>query len=148
MCSPSRAGGPAPGACQRDREGDRDEDPADTSDGAAHQAREHRRKLGFRHEQRHRERPGEGEVFDRGNRIIRLKAELGQLSVNEIEFDADFSVPPHRHEDHVDAFYVLDGEVEFTLESGVVTAGPARSSPPRPGRSTASAREDRDARAC
>jgi quercetin dioxygenase-like cupin family protein len=68
--------------------------------------------------------PGEGEEFDRGNRIIRLKAELGQLSVNEIEFDSDFSVPPHRHDDHVDAFYVLEGEVEFTLESGVVTAGP------------------------
>jgi quercetin dioxygenase-like cupin family protein len=68
--------------------------------------------------------PGEGEEFDRGNRIIRLKTELGELSVNEIEFDPDFLVPPHRHDDHVDAFYVLEGEVEFTLESGVVTAGP------------------------
>jgi quercetin dioxygenase-like cupin family protein len=69
-------------------------------------------------------RPGEGEQFDRGNRVITLRAELGELSVNEIAFDPDFSVPPHRHEDHVDAFYVLEGEVEFTLEGGVVTAGP------------------------
>jgi quercetin dioxygenase-like cupin family protein len=68
--------------------------------------------------------PGEGERFDRGDRVITLKAELGQLSVNEIEFEPAFSVPPHRHEDHVDAFFVLEGEVEFTLESGVVTAGP------------------------
>ena len=38
----------------------------------------------------------------------------------------------HRHDDHVDSFYVLDGEVEFTLESGVVTAGPGTlvSAPP------------------
>jgi quercetin dioxygenase-like cupin family protein len=67
---------------------------------------------------------GEGERFDRGDRVILLKAELGQLSVNEIEFDPEFSVPPHRHEDHVDAFYVLEGEVDFTLETGVVRAGP------------------------
>ena len=69
-------------------------------------------------------RPGDGERFDRDNRVIVLKAELGQLSVNEIEFEPTFSVPPHRHEDHVDAFYVLEGEVDFTLESGVVSAGP------------------------
>ena len=67
---------------------------------------------------------GEGERFDRGNRVILLKAELEQLSVGEIEFDSTFSVPLHRHEDHVDAFYVLEGEVEFAVEDGVVTAGP------------------------
>ena len=38
--------------------------------------------------------PGEGERFDRGNRRSSLKAELAQLSVNEIEFDSDFSVAP------------------------------------------------------
>ena len=61
-----------------------------------------------------------------------VKAELPQISVNEIEFESSFSVAPHRHDDHVDSFYVLDGEVEFTLESGVVTAGPGTlvSAPP------------------
>jgi len=44
--------------------------------------------------------------------------------VNEIEFDEAFSVPPHEHSDHVDAFYVLAGEVEFATKDGVVTAGP------------------------
>ena len=68
--------------------------------------------------------PGDGERFDRGNRVVTIKADLGQLSANEIEFDSTFEVPAHRHEDHVDAFYVLEGEVEFTVEDEVVRAGP------------------------
>src|SRR5215218_3941418 len=68
--------------------------------------------------------PGDGERFERDNRVVTVKAELEQISVNEIEFESSFSVDPHRHEDHVDSFYVLDGEVEFTFETGVVTAGP------------------------
>jgi quercetin dioxygenase-like cupin family protein len=76
--------------------------------------------------------PGEGERFDSDNRTVLVKAALPQISVNEIEFESSFSVAPHRHDDHVDSFYVLDGEVEFTLESGVVTAGPGTlvSAPP------------------
>ena len=39
-------------------------------------------------------------------------------------FGPDFEgVPPHTHDDHVDAFYVLDGMAEFTMD-GVVMAGP------------------------
>jgi len=68
--------------------------------------------------------PGEGERFDRGDRVVTIKAELPQLSVNEIAFDPTFDVAPHRHGDHVDAFYVLEGEVEFVLESEIVRAGP------------------------
>ena len=68
--------------------------------------------------------PGEGERFDRGNRVVTIKADLPQISANEIAFDPGFEVEPHRHDDHVDSFYVLDGEVEFMLEDGVVRAGP------------------------
>jgi quercetin dioxygenase-like cupin family protein len=68
--------------------------------------------------------PGEGERFDRGNRVITIKADLPQLSAIEIEFDSSFEVPAHRHEDHVDSFYVLDGEVEFVVDGEVVRAGP------------------------
>jgi quercetin dioxygenase-like cupin family protein len=68
--------------------------------------------------------PDGGERFDRGNRVVTIKAELEQLSVNEIEFDSSFEVPPHSHEDHVDAFYVLEGEVEFSVGDEVVRAGP------------------------
>jgi quercetin dioxygenase-like cupin family protein len=61
--------------------------------------------------------PGEGERFDRGNRVVTIKG---------------FEVEPHRHDDHVDSFYVLDGEVEFMLEDGAVRAGPGTwfSAPP------------------
>jgi quercetin dioxygenase-like cupin family protein len=68
--------------------------------------------------------PGEGERFERDNRVVTIKADLPQLSVNEIAFDPDFEVSPHSHDDHVDAFYVLEGTVEFTLGDETVQAGP------------------------
>jgi quercetin dioxygenase-like cupin family protein len=68
--------------------------------------------------------PGEGERFERGNRVITLKTTLPEISANEIMFDASFEVAPHRHDDHADSFYVLEGEVEFTFDDRVVRAGP------------------------
>jgi quercetin dioxygenase-like cupin family protein len=68
--------------------------------------------------------PGGGEPFERSNRVVTILGEFQQLSVNEIEFDTTFEVPRHRHDDHVDAFYVLAGEVEFLLADGSVRAGP------------------------
>ena len=74
----------------------------------------------------------ESERFDRGNRVIAIKCDLPQVSAFDIAFDRDFSVPPHRHDDKVDSFYVLDGEVEFAAEDGSVRAGPGTwmSAPP------------------
>ncbi len=68
--------------------------------------------------------PGEGERFDRGDRVVTIKAAFGEVSAIEIDFDAGWGVDPHRHDDHVDTFYVLEGEVEFTLEDGVVRGAP------------------------
>src|SRR3982751_3564152 len=68
--------------------------------------------------------PGDGERFDRGNRVVTIRGETRELSVIEIEFDATFSVDPHTHADHVDTFYVLDGVVEFTLGDETRRAGP------------------------
>jgi quercetin dioxygenase-like cupin family protein len=68
--------------------------------------------------------PGEGEVFDRGDRVVTIKCDLGTVSVHEVSFESSFSVPPHSHDDHVDAFYVLEGEVEFHLDGEVVHAAP------------------------
>jgi quercetin dioxygenase-like cupin family protein len=68
--------------------------------------------------------PDEGERFDRGNRVITIKAELDQLSANTIDFDPTFQVDQHHHDDHVDSFYVLEGVVEFLVEDDVVRAGP------------------------
>jgi quercetin dioxygenase-like cupin family protein len=68
--------------------------------------------------------PGGGERFERENRVVTILGDLPQLSAITIEFASSFEVATHRHDDHVDAFYVLDGEVEFTLEDGAVRAGP------------------------
>jgi quercetin dioxygenase-like cupin family protein len=68
--------------------------------------------------------PDDGERFERDNRTITIKIDLPQLSVLEIAFDSTFEVPPHSHDDHTDAFYVLEGEVEFTVGEEMVRAGP------------------------
>jgi quercetin dioxygenase-like cupin family protein len=74
----------------------------------------------------------EGERFERGNRVITIKCDLPQISALDIDFDADFVVDLHRHDDQVDSFYVLDGEVEFAHEDGAVVEGPGTwvSAPP------------------
>lgn len=67
-------------------------------------------------------RPEGGEVFDRENRAIAIKSDLPQISAFDIAFDPEFVVDPHRHDDHVDSFYVLAGEVDFTIGEDVVRA--------------------------
>jgi quercetin dioxygenase-like cupin family protein len=76
--------------------------------------------------------PGAGEVFTRDNRTLTLLGDEPRLSALEIAFDETFSVEPHRHDDQVDSFFVLDGAVEFTLEDRVVVAqrGMWMSAPP------------------
>jgi quercetin dioxygenase-like cupin family protein len=66
-------------------------------------------------------RPGEGE---RLAPHIRLKLERPELSVNEVTVRGPFEgAGPHFHKEHVDAFYVLEGEVEFTVGTEKVVAG-------------------------
>jgi quercetin dioxygenase-like cupin family protein len=69
-------------------------------------------------------RPGEGERHERadGYRLIRVETE--QLSVIEFEFDESLVIEPHVHDDHVDSFLVLEGEVEFTVGDETVVLGP------------------------
>ena len=69
-------------------------------------------------------RPGEGERFERPNRVVTIRIDLPDLSVNEIEFDDSFEVPPHTHDDQVDGFYVLAGDVEFVAGEEIVVGGP------------------------
>ena len=74
-------------------------------------------------------RPGEGE---RLNERIVVKLEAPQISVNEVDVGPDFEGPgPHFHNEHVDAFYVLEGALEFIngaetvrAEAGTVVAVP------------------------
>jgi quercetin dioxygenase-like cupin family protein len=68
--------------------------------------------------------PGEGERLSRETTFHLIKAELEELSVFEMTFAPDFDgVYPHTHDDLVDAFYVLEGEVEFTVGDEVRRAG-------------------------
>ena len=69
-------------------------------------------------------RPGEGELHPRadGYRLIRVATE--QISIIEIDFDESLVVDPHTHDDHVDSFLVLEGEVEFTAGDETVVLGP------------------------
>jgi quercetin dioxygenase-like cupin family protein len=61
--------------------------------------------------------PGEGEtVADRADRTVRLLLDEPQLAVSWSRFAAGERGPePHVHCEHVDAFYVLDGELIFAF---------------------------------
>jgi quercetin dioxygenase-like cupin family protein len=66
-----------------------------------------------------------GEHVARGPRHHRILCELPELEVVELVFGPEFpGVPLHTHDDHVDAFYVLEGEVEFTVDGETLRAGP------------------------
>ena len=67
---------------------------------------------------------GGGERHERDNRTITVHVDLPGLSILEIEFDETFAVAPHVHDDLVDAFYVLDGVVEFTVGEETAVKGP------------------------
>jgi quercetin dioxygenase-like cupin family protein len=69
--------------------------------------------------------PDGGEKVVRAERHHRILAELPQFEVIELRFGPDFEgVGPHDHADHVDSFYVLAGEAEFTVGDEVFRAGP------------------------
>jgi quercetin dioxygenase-like cupin family protein len=69
--------------------------------------------------------PGEGEAIPGEHRDFIVKAELPELEVIEFMCDPDFGpVDPHVHPDKIDSFFVIEGELEFTLEDETVRVGP------------------------
>ncbi len=69
--------------------------------------------------------PEGGEKVVRAARHHRILAELPELEAIELRFGPDFEgVALHSHDDHVDSFYVLEGEAEFTVEDEVFHARP------------------------
>ena len=76
---------------------------------------------------------GDGELLPRAYGSVLVKGELAQLSALEFEFEREWEgVSPHTHDSHVDAFYVLDGAVDFLLAEGVrrATTGAFVAAPP------------------
>src|SRR6266568_4455291 len=78
--------------------------------------------------------PGEGETTtDRPERTLRILCELEQLIVTWFRYEPGEKGPdPHIHRRHADAFYVLEGEVDFGLGPDVKRIRPdQRRSPAR-----------------
>jgi mannose-6-phosphate isomerase-like protein (cupin superfamily) len=69
--------------------------------------------------------PTNAQRVRRGTGTFRVLAELDELEVIDMRFGPEFEgVDPHTHDDHVDSFYVLEGEAEFLLGEEIVRAGP------------------------
>jgi mannose-6-phosphate isomerase-like protein (cupin superfamily) len=78
--------------------------------------------------------PGEGELLRGRNRTFLIKVARPELSLIEYDAGADYAgASPHYRERHTDAFYVLEGELEFTIgrETVLGPAGTAVVAPPR-----------------
>jgi mannose-6-phosphate isomerase-like protein (cupin superfamily) len=69
-------------------------------------------------------RPGEGELLETENRDLRVRASWEQMDLLEYEAGPGYEGPgPHFHKRHVDSFYVLEGELEFTVGGETLRAG-------------------------
>lgn len=70
--------------------------------------------------------PDGGERLERRSGTVNtIKAVTTELSMFILVFDERWEgVDPHSHDDQVDSFYVLDGEVDFELGDETVRAGP------------------------
>ena len=70
-------------------------------------------------------RPGEGERLKGSNRVATIKTGREELALLEFELAPGFEGPdPHTHDDHIDSFYVLEGEPEFLAGDETLRLGP------------------------
>jgi quercetin dioxygenase-like cupin family protein len=68
--------------------------------------------------------PGDGEQFQREDRVITILAELPEISFFRLEFEPEWSgIGAHEHTDEVDTFFVLEGETGLVSGDDVVRAG-------------------------
>ncbi|MDQ2982743.1 MAG: cupin domain-containing protein [Actinomycetota bacterium] len=78
--------------------------------------------------------PDEGERFHRGPANLVIKVELPELSLLDLTFAAGWDgVDPHTHDDHVDSFYVLEGELAVLLGEETHRLGPGSFAAALPG---------------
>ena len=69
--------------------------------------------------------PGERERLGGNNRVATIKIGRDELALIEFELEPGFTGPePHSHGDHIDSFYVLEGEPEFLMGEENVRLGP------------------------
>ena len=69
--------------------------------------------------------PGEGERLETNTRVATIKVGRDELALVEFELEPGFVGPdPHSHDDHIDSFYVLEGEPEFLAGDETVRLGP------------------------
>jgi len=60
---------------------------------------------------------GEGERLEAKTRVATIKIGREEIALIEFELESGFEGPsPHSHDDHIDSFYVLEGEPEFEVE--------------------------------
>ena len=70
-------------------------------------------------------RPGEGERLEAQTRVATVKADREEIALVEFELRPGFVGPDlHSHDDHIDSFYVLDGEPEFLVGEERLRLGP------------------------
>ena len=68
--------------------------------------------------------PGEGETLAGQTLFPTIKVGREELSIVEFRLEPDFAGPEaHVHEDHIDSFYVLEGETEFVSDDEVLVLG-------------------------
>ena len=66
-----------------------------------------------------------GEVLERSGRRAEVKVSHDEIVVFQFEMAPETNgAGPHFHKQHVDSFYVLDGELELTVAGEVVHARP------------------------
>jgi quercetin dioxygenase-like cupin family protein len=70
-------------------------------------------------------RPEDAETLRSAVSTHRVLCDLPQLTTIDMTFQPEFEgVDPHTHPDHVDAFYVLEGQAEFRVGDEPHVAGP------------------------
>ena len=68
--------------------------------------------------------PREGERLEADSRVATIKVGREELSMIEFDLESGLEGPdPHDHDDHVDSFYVLEGEAEFVMGEETLRLG-------------------------
>jgi mannose-6-phosphate isomerase-like protein (cupin superfamily) len=68
---------------------------------------------------------GGGERLEGPNRVAWIKIGREEIAAIEFELEPGFEGPdPHAHDDHIDSFYVLDGEATFLMDGQTTRLGP------------------------